>query len=59
MIQASQKLGIISEEEAKLSNVQKLLAERWADLLQGTDLKPIGVHTPMWLWSRGKFEVEI
>ena len=59
VIQASQKLGIISEEEAKLSNVQKLLAERWADLLQGTDLKPIGVHTPMWLWSRGKFEVEI
>ena len=58
VIQASQMLGVISEEEAKLSNVQTLLAERWADLLQGTDLKPIDVHTPMWLWSRGKFEVE-
>lgn len=59
VIQASQKLGVISEEEAKTSNVQTLLAERWENLLQGTDLKPIDVHTPMWLWSRGKFEVEI
>ena len=59
VIQASQKLGVISEEEAKASNVQTLLAERWENLLQGTDLKPIDVHTPMWLWSRGKFEVEI
>ena len=59
VIQASQKLGVISEDEAKSSNVQTLLAKRWADLLQGTDLKPIDVHTPMWLWSRGKFEVEV
>ena len=59
VIQASQKLGVISEEEAGLSNVQTLLAERWESLLKDTDLKPIDVHTPMWLWSRGKFEVEI
>jgi len=59
VIQASQKLGVIFEEEAGLSNVQMLLAERWENLLKGTDLKPIDVHTPMWLWSRGKFEVEI
>ena len=59
VIQASQKLGVISEEEAKTSNVQTLLAERWENLLKGTELKPIDVHTPMWLWSRGKFEVEL
>ena len=35
------------------------LAERWKELLMGTDLAPIDVHTPMWLWSRGKFEVDI
>lgn len=35
------------------------VAERWADLLNGTELKPIDVHTPMWLWSRGKFEKQI
>ena len=23
------------------------------------DLKPIDVHTPMWLWSRGKFTINI
>ena len=59
VVQASQKLGIISQQEAELSNVQILIAERWDELLKGTDLKPIDVHTPMWLWSRGKFEVDI
>ena len=59
VIQASQKLGIISAEEAQQSNVQILLAQRWEQLLKGENLKPIDVHTPMWLWSRGKFEVEI
>jgi len=59
VIQASTRLGVISEEEAGYSNVQELLADRWAKLLQGTELVPIDVHTPMWLWSRGKFEVEI
>lgn len=56
---ASQKLGVISEEKAELSNIQTIVAERWDDLLKGTDLKPIDVHTPMWLWSRGKFEADI
>lgn len=55
VIQASVKLGVISEEEALQSNVQAVVAERWKELLQGTDLVPIDVHTPMWLWSRGKF----
>ncbi len=59
VVQASQKLGVITAEELKLSNVQIILAERWADILSDTELKPIDVHTPMWLWSRGKFKVEI
>lgn len=58
VIQASKKLGVISAEEAEMSNVQILLAKRWEELLEGTELKPIDVHTPMWLWSRGKFELE-
>lgn len=28
-------------------------------ILNGTELVPIDVYTPMWLWSRGKFVVEI
>ena len=59
VIQASTRFGVISEEEARASNVQELLASRWKELLNGTELVPIDVHTPMWLWSRGKFEVDI
>lgn len=59
VIQASQRLGLITEQESQLSNVQMLVADRWKELLAGTDLKPIDVHTPLWLWSRGGFRVEI
>jgi len=59
VIQASQKFGIISAEEAASANVQHIVADRWKALLDGTDFKPIDIHTPMWLWSRGKFRVDI
>ncbi len=59
VIQASQRLGIITEQETQQSNIQTVLAERWADILTGTDWVPIDIHTPMWLWSRGKFQIEI
>lgn len=59
VIQASERLGIISSEEAGQANVQEIVAQRWQEILNGTELVPIDVHTPMWLWSRGKFVVEI
>lgn len=59
VIQASERLGVIDSEEAKRSDVQQIAAERWNEILSGTEYAPIDVHTPMWLWSRGKFEVEI
>ncbi len=59
VIQASERLGVITAEETTQSNVQEIVASRWQELLEGTDLVPIDVHTPMWLWSRGKFVVEI
>lgn len=59
VVQASIKLGVISESESSQSNVKEIVVSRWEELLKGTDLKPIDVHTPMWLWSRGKFSVEI
>ena len=46
-------------KEAVQGNVQEIVAKRWQDILKGTDLVPIDVHTPMWLWSRGKFRGEI
>lgn len=56
VVQASIKLGVISESESLQSNVQEIVVSRWEELLKSTDLKPIDVHTPMWLWSRGKFQ---
>ena len=59
VIQASAKLGIITPAEMKNPDIQLLLAERWSRLLDGTQYVPIDVHTPMWLWSRGKFSIDI
>lgn len=59
VIQASMKLGVITEEEAGKSDVQIILADRWYELLKGTEYVPIDLHTPMWLWSRGKFSVKV
>lgn len=59
VIQASAKLGVISKEECSRSDVQNIVAARWRELLEGTELVPIDIHTPMWLWSRGKFEIEV
>lgn len=59
VIQASMKLGLITEKEVKKSDVQIILSERWCELLKGTEFVPIDLHTPMWLWSRGKFSVKI
>lgn len=59
VIQARERWGVISSEEVGRSSIQEIVASRWQDILKGTDLVPIDVHTPMWLWSRGKFEVEI
>lgn len=49
VIQASERLGIISSEEVAQGNVQEIVANRWQEILKGTDLVPIDVHTPMWL----------
>lgn len=59
VLQASVKLGVITEEECGKSDVQSIAATRWKELLEGTGLAPIDIHTPMWLWSRGKFATEL
>ncbi len=59
IIQASEKLGVITALESNLSNVQEIVADRWLELLRDTEFYPIDIHTPMWLWSRGKFTVNL
>ena len=55
IIQASEKLGVISHEERASSKVQETVARAWEAILAGTELCPIDVHTPLWLWSRSGF----
>lgn len=56
---ASLKLGVINEEEFSSSNVQKIVINKWEETLKNTEYKPIDVHTPLWLWSRNGFKIEI
>lgn len=59
VIQASVRLGLLTPEEAARPDVRPLTAARWSALLSGTTLSPIDVHTPLWLWSRGKFTAQL
>ncbi len=53
VIQASVRLGLITQSEFERADVAVLVAQRWQDVLADTDLVPIDIHTPLWLWSRG------
>ncbi len=55
VVKATYRLGLITEEELKLSNVQLIVIDRWNEILKGTKYNPIDIHTPMWLWSRNGF----
>ena len=59
VIQSSVRLGLLSDGEAERGDVRALAAGRWEQLLKDTGRIPIDFHTPMWLWSRGRFKVEI
>jgi len=57
VIQASVKLGLIGQSEITRADIRDYLADLWRDLLKDTDILPIDVHTPLWLWSRGGFKL--
>lgn len=59
VIQSSERLGLITNTQAQNTNIRDELAVIWQNLLTGTELSPIDVHTPMWLWSRGGFKHKI
>jgi hypothetical protein len=52
VIQASIKLGLIDDVLDPLE-VSKL----WEHVLVNTNLVPISIHTPLWLWSRNNFQI--
>lgn len=55
VVQATYRLGLITEEELDRSDVQLIVIDRWNELLENTKYKPIDIHTPLWLWSRNGF----
>lgn len=59
VLQASLKLGIISEMDMKKSDIRDLVSEKWKTILNGSGIEPIDLHTPFWLWSRNGFKVEV
>ena len=59
IIQASCKLGLITDSEKEQADIQDLVSARWQNILSDTGYCPIDIHTPLWLWSRGKFEISL
>lgn len=55
VIKSTHRLGLITDEELNSSNVQLIVIERWNEFLKGSELKPIDIHTALWLWSRNGF----
>ena len=56
VIKATYRLGLINEEELNSSNVQKIVINKWNEVLKNSKYKPIDIHTPLWLWSRNGFK---
>lgn len=55
VIKSTHRLGLINDDELNSSNVQGIVIDAWKNLFEGTHYKPIDIHTPLWLWSRGGF----
>jgi len=59
VLQASANLGLIKAEDIENPNIREIVSELWNAVFAGTDWCPIDIHTPLWLWSRGGFVVEV
>lgn len=59
VLQASVKLGVIKQEELSKSNIREIVSEKWKNILAGTGIEPIDIHTPFWLWSRNGFKIDV
>ncbi len=56
--QCSVKLGVLTSEEALVMS-KDAVSERWRELLQGSGIDPIDMHSPLWFWSRNGFIYEL
>jgi len=58
IIQASIKLGVIAKSQASKLSREKISAI-WREQLQNTGIDPIDLHSPLWFWSRKKFQYKL
>jgi hypothetical protein len=56
VIQATMRLGLIDAKHINDNNIQSIVNQVWRDVLTGTELSLIDLHTPLWLWSRNGFK---
>ncbi len=54
VIQSSIRLGLV-EPSSNLHELQISVTRAWSEVLSDSDLCPIDIHTPLWLWSRNNF----
>lgn len=59
VIQASEKLGLISYDELEKPSIREKVSCLWEEVFKGTERFPIDIHTPLWLWSRSGFKVKV
>lgn len=55
VVQASIRLGLVEPEKQDSPRIQSIVSEAWVNILKGTGILPIDIHTPLWLWSRSGF----
>jgi hypothetical protein len=55
VIAGSLRMGLISESEGDGARQALVVADRWKEVLSGSGISQIDIHTPLWLWGRAKF----
>lgn len=55
VVKATHRLGLITDIELEKPDVQLIVIDKWNQLFEGTEYKPIDIHTALWLWSRNGF----
>lgn len=55
VIQASIRLGLVDPQKQEKPELRDIVSDAWKNVLDGTGILPIDIHTPLWLWSRGGF----
>jgi hypothetical protein len=58
VIQCSILLGVLTKEET-LRMKRDDVSVRWREVLEGTNLSPIDMHSPLWFWSKNGFSYKL